>query len=142
MPEREPRKWTLFVCPDCNRVAWDDDDLGCCEGSADGAIQIPVIENLSPRSPWEDLTAAITRLGLEQPGVRVAERLTGYRYVRLELPRRGGAINVELDAAGGIRVSWLADDRAEAEGAGWLGLGEVAAVVAEWAALRGSGDGE
>lgn len=39
-------------------------------------------------------------------------------------------------------VSWLADDAAEAEGAGWLGLGEVAAVVAEWAALRGSGDGE
>ncbi|MFN8623408.1 MAG: hypothetical protein U0869_21940 [Chloroflexota bacterium] len=27
-------------------------------------------------------------------------------------------------------------------GRGWLGLGEVAAVVAEWAALRGSGDGE
>lgn len=142
MPERNPRKWTLFVCPDCNRVAWDDDDLGCCEGSADGAIQIPVTEDLSPRSPWEDLAAAITRLGLEQPGVCVAERLTGYRYVRLELPRRGGAINVELDAAGGIRVSWLADDVAEAEGAGWLGLGEVAAVVAEWAALRGDGDGD
>lgn len=60
MSDRKPRSYTLFVCPGCGDARLDGERQGCCEESADGFAEIDVREVLGP---WEDLAAAIDRIG-------------------------------------------------------------------------------
>lgn len=72
MSDRKPRTYTLFVCPGCGDARLDGERHGCCEESADGFAEIDVREVFGP---WEDLAAAIDRIGEDKVASVIAEAI-------------------------------------------------------------------
>lgn len=135
MPERNPREWQIEVCSECGC-----DPEACVCDECDEIETVPAVEDLGPERM---LAWAIDRLGGPDPALP-AERLTG--YVRLTLPGKEDGIDVEItDDGHPVEITWTedADDFYGTETrCVVLSESELRTIVAEWAALRGSGDGE
>ena len=139
MSERKPREFEIEACPGCGC-----DPEACVCDECDEIETVPVVEVLGPERM---LAWAIDRL--RGPDTTLAaERLTG--HVRLTLPRGrhidDGGLDVEITGDGHpVEITWTekSDDfHGTATRCIVLSESELLTIIAEWAALRGSGDGE
>lgn len=148
MPERNPRTIDVRVrkCPHCGRLSDGRYGVLCdCDDASESEFErIVFVEDLGPEAM---LAWAIDRL--RGPDTTLAaERLTG--HVRLTLPRGrhidDGGLDVEItDDGHPVEITWTekSDDfHGTATRCIVLSESELLTIIAEWAALRGSGDGE